>query len=80
MYTVYILHSEATGRYYAGYTSGNLKDRIARHLCNHGGYTAAAKDWKFVWTIEFEEKKEALLEERRIKKRGITRYLASQTK
>src|SRR5690606_5950632 len=67
MYTVYILYSESIGGYYVGYTSGNVSDRLSKHLSEHKGYTSKAKDWKIVRTIEFAEKREAVLEERRIK-------------
>ncbi len=31
-YKVYILHSETLGKYYVGYTSMNIEERISRHL------------------------------------------------
>jgi putative endonuclease len=78
MFTVYILYSDSAGRYYAGYTSGKVEDRLEKHLSDHGGFTAKAKDWKVVWTKVFEEKKHALTEEKRIKKRGAFRYLSAK--
>lgn len=77
MYTVYILQSKEKGLYYVGYTSQEPQSRLSKHLSNHGGYSSRAKDWEIIKTIEFTEKKEAMELERKIKKRGIRRYLES---
>ena len=75
MFTVYILFSQKLQKHYVGYSSKNVQDRLKEHLHNHKGYTAKVKDWKIVHQIVFSSKKEAILEEKRIKKRGAKRYL-----
>ena len=77
MYTVYILQSKEKGIYYVGYTSQNPEERLSKHLSNHHGFSSTAKDWEIVKTIEFTDKKEALQMEKKIKKRGIRRFLES---
>jgi putative endonuclease len=49
MYTFYILYSQSLDRYYIGYCQ-NLQARLDRHLSNHKGFTAKAKDWIVVYT------------------------------
>jgi putative endonuclease len=73
-YKVYIIHSETLGKYYIGYTSMTIEERISRHLCDHGGFTSSAKDWKLVHVVEYADKNAAISKEQ-IKKRGIKRYL-----
>ena len=63
----YILYSAALDKYYIGHTQDTLEDRIRRHLSNHGGFTAKAKDWELVFSKMFDNKKEAHAFERQIK-------------
>ncbi len=74
-YKLYIIHSEIFGKYYVGYTSMTIEERISRHLCEHGGFTTSAKDWKLVYVEEYADKNAAISKEKQIKKRGIKRYL-----
>jgi putative endonuclease len=67
MHTVYILFSDAIQQYYIGYTSQDPKERLAKHLANHRGFTARAKDWKIVYTEVFSAKADALQREKQIK-------------
>jgi len=67
MYTVYILYSEEASRYYIGYTSLSLNDRLNKHLSNHSGYTGKFKDWNLVYTESFNLKSEALRREKVLK-------------
>jgi putative endonuclease len=64
---VYILHSLSLDKYYIGHTEGSPEERLAKHLTNHSGYTSRAKDWKVVYSCEFETKNAAYAEERRLK-------------
>ena len=75
MYTVYILFSEQLNKYYVGYSSKNIQERLKEHLYNHKGFTAKAKDWTLLYQLEINSKSEALILERKIKKRGAKRYL-----
>ncbi len=77
MYTVYILKSEILSKYYVGYTSMSVEERLSRHLNDHSGFTSKAKDWALVYTKSFNSKTEAIKLELSIKKRGIQRYLDS---
>jgi len=67
MFTVYILFSETADRFYIGFTSGPVEERLRKHLSNHSGFTAKTKDWKIVHTEQFENKSEALRREKEIK-------------
>ena len=66
-FTLYILHSPTLDSYYIGYTSTAIEVRLKKHLVNHKGFTAKAKDWAVVYTKDFDTKKEAMEEERRLK-------------
>ena len=66
-YKVYILHSETLGKYYVGYTSMTLEERISRHLCEHDGFTSSAKDWKLVHVEEYADKNAAIRRKIRLK-------------
>jgi len=75
MCTVYILFSEQLQKYYVGYSSKNIKERLKEHLYNHKGFTAKTKDWNIIYQLKLNSKSEALLLEKKIKKRGAKRYL-----
>ncbi|MCB0632188.1 MAG: GIY-YIG nuclease family protein [Lewinella sp.] len=66
MYYFYILYSEILDRFYIGHCA-NLQDRLDRHLSNHKGFTAKAKDWCIVYTEEFPDKSLAYARERQVK-------------
>jgi putative endonuclease len=40
----YILYSKELNQYYIGHTSESLEERLRKHLSNHTGFTAKAKD------------------------------------
>jgi putative endonuclease len=44
-----------------------LEERIRRHLSNHSGFTTVVKDWKVVYTENFDDKAQALKREKEIK-------------
>jgi putative endonuclease len=44
-------------------------------LFNHNGFTANTKDWIIIYEQKLSAKNEALLLERKIKKRGAKRFL-----
>ena len=72
---VYILKSDLLNRFYVGFTSSSVEDRLKQHLGNHRGFTARAKDWKIVYQKSLDTKQEALDLEKKIKKRGAQRFL-----
>ena len=63
----YILYSKARDKFYIGHTEHTVSERLAKHLSNHDGFTAKAKDWQIAWAMEFEEKVDAHAMERKIK-------------
>ena len=66
MYYFYILYSKQLDSYYAGHTN-NIESRIKKHLSNHKGYTAKAKDWILVFSENYTTKSEAYNRELEIK-------------
>ncbi|WP_445385406.1 GIY-YIG nuclease family protein [Robiginitalea sp. IMCC44478] len=74
MYTVYVLYSKKLKRYYAGFTR-NLDERIRRHNSGRSKYTSKGAPWELVKTFECATALEAIRLERKIKARGIKRYL-----
>ena len=67
MNTTYILYSEILDRYYIGSTRNPMEERLAKHLSNHDGFTAKAKDWQIVFTEHFEQYEQAMVKEKLIK-------------
>jgi putative endonuclease len=67
MWLVYILQSEVDGDYYKGITQ-NIERRLIEHNAGESKYTSTKKPWKLVCSYPFETKKEAIIEEKRIKK------------
>ncbi len=63
---LYILYSGELDKYYTGVTK-NISVRLKKHLSNHKGYTAKAKDWKLVYHESFKSKVEALQRENQLK-------------
>ncbi|MDO1500063.1 GIY-YIG nuclease family protein [Winogradskyella maritima] len=73
-YVVYILYSEKRSRYYVGQTQ-DIDDRLIRHNNGLVKSTKSRAPWTLKVTILVETRSEALLLEKRIKKRGAKRYL-----
>jgi putative endonuclease len=67
MAITYILYSATIDKYYIGHTEDSMEERLRRHLSNHDGFTAKAKDWELVFSKTFDNKKEAHAFERQIK-------------
>ena len=73
-FTVYILFSNSTSKYYSGQTQ-DLINRLKEH---NSGETSSIKNgipWKAVWTIEVNSRSEAMKLEIKIKKRGAKRFI-----
>lgn len=68
MYYVYILKSGINGKRYIGYTS-DLDKRLDRH---NNGLTRTTKymgsDWRIIYYEKFQNKHEALVREKELKK------------
>ena len=78
---VYILQSQSTSRYYCGQTR-DLSVRVAQHNDPANDLTKTTKrfqgPWRLVWSKYVATGSEAMRLERRIKKRGIERFLKDQ--
>ena len=78
MYTVYILYSPRTDKYYVGYTN-NLERRFSEHNRKKGKFTDAGIPWEIVHTESFNSKKEAQAREAYIKCQKSKHYIKSLT-
>jgi len=64
---VYILFSKYKNKFYVGYTSEELSERIRKHNSNHKGFTGGLGDWELKYSECFETKIEASNREKQIK-------------
>ena len=64
---VYILYSPSLDVYYKGFST-DVEKRLNYHLESEGKYSSKAKDWEIVYTQQFDNKKAALIEEKRLKR------------
>ena len=71
---VYILYSEKRSRYYVGQTTDMTK-RLKRHNLGIVPSTKSGTPWRLVLQLEVLSRPEALILERRIKKRGAKRFV-----
>ena len=67
MFNVYILYSAKLDRYYIGFTSGPVAERLKKHLANHKGFTGKNTEWQIVYSEKYNEKKDAINREQQIK-------------
>ncbi|ACU07220.1 hypothetical protein FIC_00767 [Flavobacteriaceae bacterium 3519-10] len=67
MYYVYILYSARLDVYYKGF-SADVEKRLEYHLHGKHKFTSTARNWKIVYTAAFEGKREAVKEEKRLKR------------
>jgi len=71
---VYILYSEKRSRYYVGQTA-DIDKRLKRHNLGNVPSTTNGTPWELVLQIEVLSRSEAIVLERRIKKRGAKRFI-----
>ena len=71
---VYILYSEIRSKYYVGQTA-NIDKRLKRHNQGNVPSTKTGIPWLLVLQIEVLNRSQALLLERKIKKRGAKRFI-----
>ena len=67
MFYVYIIYSRKCDVYYKGF-SENIDQRLLHHNENRSKYTSNKGIWTLVYSKGFETKREALIEELRLKK------------
>lgn len=66
-FTVYIIYSAKLDKYYIGFTSGEIGERLRRHNGASRNFTGKANDWEVKYYEEFDEKGKALKREKEIK-------------
>jgi putative endonuclease len=75
---VYIHQSKSSGRFYCGQTA-DLQVRLSQHNDPDNNLSKTTKrfagPWKLVWSQKVDSGSESVKLERRIKKRGIGRFL-----
>ena len=74
---VYILQSMKTGRFYCGQTE-DLNDRLHRHNSGQNKSTFYGIPWELKWQLQMENRSEAMKMEKKIKARGLARFLADR--
>jgi putative endonuclease len=67
MFYVYIIYNQTLDIFYKGFTE-NLEKRIFEHQNGMSRFTSQNNNWVLVYSKKFETKKDALIEEKRIKK------------
>lgn len=73
-HVVYMLFSEKLGGYFCG-QSDNLEKRLVTQNNDVKKYTSKGVPWNLVKVYNCTSRSEAIILERKIKKRGIKRYL-----
>ena len=66
-FIVYIIYSALIDKYYIGFTSREITERLRRHNSNHKGFTGKKADWQIVHTEDYPTKTLALEREKEIK-------------
>ena len=67
MFYVYILESSIDGDFYKGSAEDYLK-RLVEHNSGQSKFTRTKMPWKLVFVRGFDTRREALIEEKRLKK------------
>jgi putative endonuclease len=70
MFYVYIIYSKSCNIYYKGFTL-DCATRLCYHNTGQSPYTSKTNDWELVYSVLFETKREALIEEKRIKRLNV---------
>ena len=75
MFYIWILRSKVTQRYYVGSTD-DVEKRLKEHNAGKSKSTPTGIPWELIHSESFITRSEAMLHERKIKTRGISRYLS----
>lgn len=76
MFYVYILQSLQDNSYYIGYT-GDLDRRLKKHNTSCAGYTSTKKPWTIVYSEFFDNKRDAIMREKFLKKQKSKVFIES---
>ena len=71
MFYTYIIFSKSLNIYYKGFST-DIEMRLTYHNSGKSPYTSKVSDWELLYCLSFETKKEALIEEKRIKRLNRT--------
>ena len=74
MFYIYIIYSQRLQRYSVGLAE-NVEKRLHQHNARKSLSTRAGIPWELIHTESFATRSEATLRERKVKARGIKRYL-----
>jgi putative endonuclease len=74
LFSVYILYSDRTARYYVGSTQ-DVSRRLREHNAGKSLSTRAGVPWRLLLAEDFATRSEAVRHEAKIKARGVARYL-----
>ena len=74
MFFTYILFSVSNNEYYTGHTN-SVDIRFGKHNAGEVISTKHGMPWTLITAFKFETRSEAMRVEKKIKKRGIKRYL-----
>ena len=74
MYSLYLIESETSGKYYIGQTA-DLQQRLIDHNGNRRRYTHGKGPWILIGYKSFKSRSEAMLEEQRLKKAKNKKYI-----
>jgi len=75
LFYTYIIYSESLQRHYVGSTE-DVEKRLQQHNAKKSKSTRGGVPWKLIHTETFLTRAEAMARERKIKARGIGRYLS----
>jgi putative endonuclease len=75
MFYVYILYSKKLQKFYTGQTE-NIKKRIEEHNRGKTAFNKKGLPWELIYQKEYNTRSEAMQHEKRIKKRGASRFLS----
>jgi putative endonuclease len=78
MFYVYIIESETTGKWYYGFTDRSPSIRLNEHNGNHHHFTANKGPWKLIFLRSFENKKDALRFEKKLKSLRSKRFIETE--
>ena len=65
--TFYILFSQLANKFYIGYTTEPIEERIRKHNSYHDGFTGKYHDWVLAYSEEFNSIELAYARERQVK-------------
>ena len=74
MYYTYILYSQKINKFYTGQTH-DLNRRIQEHNSGKTHFMKSGSPWSLVYSQVHQTRSEAMSLEKRIKKRGVSRFL-----